>query len=253
MKNTKRDLRFLTVGLIAAGLMLAAPGCDSDSDDDPGSITVSLDHRVDGNPLVFNDPQFENAAGNQYGVSKLEYIVTDVALKKKDGTAFEVAAHHYRNAGDASTQSLTATRVPAGSYSELVFTFGIKGEDNVSESLPNTVVYDNMAWPEQMGGGYHYMKLEGDYQAPEGDGSFLVHTGPTGGGDHSIEVVLPVALEVDGNDWEVQVIMNLNEWFTGPQEYNFPDYGMIMGDGDAQIRLQANGGTVFSVGFAREK
>ena len=42
--------------------------------------------------------------------------------------------------------------------------------------------------------------------------------------------------------------MDLNEWYVAPTLYDFSGRGGIMGNADAQLTLQGNGATVFSLG-----
>ncbi len=227
-------------------------GCGDGGDDgDAGTVTVLMDHEVNGHPLVLNEARYTNAAGNDYSISRLEYIATDFRLEEKDGASVELKDHHCVNPEHVSTLDFTAAGVASGSYTALSFNFGIPGKDNLTGSLPNEMKYNNMAWPQPMGGGYHYMKLEGSYSAGEEEGSFLVHTGPSGGGDYSISATLPLAVEIDGGDWEIRIVMNVDEWFKNPNVYDFVGRGMIMGNQDAQTILQENGNSVFSLGHTR--
>jgi hypothetical protein len=225
-------------------------GCGSDSDDaDQGEVTIHLDHAIAGAELIPETIAYRNAAGNEYGISRLEYIVSDVYLERDDGTRTLVAAQHYRNAFDSATRSFSA-RVDGGSYSALVFTFGIDGERNQTAALPNSEEYNNMAWPVPMGGGYHYMRFEGLYNGGDTAASFLTHTGPSGGNDYSIDIALPIALAIDGDHWELEVVMDLNQWYEGPITYDLNGSGPIMGKPDIQVILQSNGASVFSLGHA---
>ena len=136
--------------------------------------------------------------------------------------------------------------IPGGSYGALRFRFGIGKEANVTGGLPNRTAFNNMAWPDNMGGGYHYMRLEGLFDDRGEVASFLSHTGPAGGRDFSFPVELPIALEVDSGHWEIAVAMNLNSWFDDPV-YDFAGTGAIMGNADAQIFHRNNGANVFFV------
>ena len=59
---------------------------------------------------------------------------------------------------------------------------------------------------------------------------------------------MPLVLTVAQDAWEIQVVMNLGEWFANPNLYNFVGLGGIMGNADLQGQLQANGATVFTLG-----
>ncbi|MDA0746076.1 MAG: hypothetical protein O2954_06115 [bacterium] len=232
---------FLIILTLAFGLS----GCGSD-DPKPGSITIFLDHAVSGVPLALNSGQYINAAGNQYSITRLEYILTDFALVSTDGDVVQMRANHYRDAADNTTRTFLSSNIPGGRYTELRFNFGIPAASNQTGALPNTTAYNNMAWPTQMGGGYHYMRLEGLH---DGSSSFLVHMGPTMGNDYSFRVPLGLDVGLNGDDVAIQVFMNIERWFTTPNTYDFQNYpGMIMDNAGAQTVLKANGTDVFTIG-----
>ena len=57
--------------MLAAVLSVLA-SCGDDNKDDAGTVTVSLEHQVDGRELAFNRNEYANAAGNRYEVLTLE-------------------------------------------------------------------------------------------------------------------------------------------------------------------------------------
>ena len=244
MSKTVVPFRFWLI-LLTFVLAAALVGCGVASAG-AGTVSVRLEHRVDADELSFDQVLYTNAAGNRYSVSKLEYILTGITLESADGSLFELAGQHYRNAAGNGTRRMVNRSVPAATYRALRFTCGVTG--NTPGTLPNQAHFNNMAWPEAMGGGYHYMKLEGMYEDNGDEGGFAVHSGPAGGADFTFEVSLPIALTVAQDAWEIQVVMNLNEWFANPNLYNFVGLGGIMGNADLQSQLQANGATVFALG-----
>ncbi len=229
---------------LAACCFLLACG---NSDDDQGAVTVHFNHSVAGAALEHEAIVYTNAAGNQYSVTRLEYIVSDIALETAGGKRVELAEFHYRNAFVGATRSVAA-KVPGGQYATLLFTFGIAGPKNETGALPSVDHFNNMAWPAPMGGGYHYMRMEGLFRTDDGEEAFLTHTGPAGGEDFSLGVSLPLSLTVSGDEWTIAVVMDLNEWYDAPSRYDFGGRGGIMGNADAQSILQGNGATVFSLG-----
>ena len=237
----------MSVCFILIGLNFGLLGC-SDDDGDPGIVAVHLNHEVDGVALELNTGTYTNAAGNTYQVRRLEYILSDVRLETTGGKSTLLKDFHYADIDDAFSHIFTADRVAAGNYGALLFTFGIKSTDNVFGTLPNTPEYNNMEWPSPMGGGtarYHYMRLEGDYQSGNDSGSFLAHTGPSDGMDFSVPVRVPLALGIDGGEWQIDIVMNINHWFSEPNIYDFVGRAGIMGNADAQLVLQENGDNVF--------
>ena len=230
---------------VAAVACAVAAGCGDEGGGEMGRVTLRFEHVVDGAVLELETGSYTNAAGNRYSVTHLEYILTEISLADAEGGSVDIAGRHYINESCRGSKLLSAD-VPGGSYSALRFRFGIAGEANVTGGLPNQTAYNNMAWPDNMGGGYHYMRLEGIYDDGGEVASFLSHTGPAGGEDFSFPVELPIPLEVDAGRWEVAVAMDVNSWFDEPV-YDFTGAGAIMGNAEAQVLHRDNGADVFTV------
>jgi hypothetical protein len=239
--------------LLAAAGLIAAGGCGDDSTGPagPGTLVIQFDNTVDGQPLQLNNQIYTNAAGNTYGVTRLEYVTSHFHLHPvdHDDPEFESDDPHYRTEADASTRTLTFTGVPAGSYHELSLVMGIPGADNVSGAYPELDLA-SMGWPDSPPmqlGGYHYMRLEGTWDA--GTMGFATHTGPTMGMDFSFEVSMDTDIVVSsGGTTTVTLQMDINEWYANPNLYDFMDHdGPIMGSAPTQALLQQNGADVFTI------
>ena len=148
--------------------------------------------------------------------------------------------------------------VPDGHYTSLSFIIGLDESDNVTGGLSNTIAINNMEWPVSMGGGYHYMKLEGKYAdttSSTGEASYNFHTGALEANGtknhHHVAVVVDeyVDFEVaDDKNFEVHMVMNINEWFANPNTWDFKYYGAaIMGNEEAQTKIMQNGANVMKV------
>lgn len=230
----------------ALALVALAAGCKGQdgptADAAVGRLVLHLDHFAGGEPLVLHTGSATNAAGNTYTTTLLEYVISNIALVRSDGT-FTTDKLHYRNAADPATRSVEIDGVPAGTYVGLRFTFGIPGDQNRSGAWPE-LDRAGMAWPAQMGGGYHAMRHEGRF----GDGhAFATHLGPSGGQDHSVVVQIPLI------DWQLKagertpltIGMELNNWYAGPNVYDLTGKGGIMGKPAHQKTLAGNGGDVW--------
>ena len=197
-----------------------------------------------------NNPRTQVSVGHSFTVTLLEYIITDLSITHENGSVVSLAEAQYINQTDPGSGIVDSPSLEPGRYTSISFTYGIKEADNVFGSLERTTEMDNMLWPMMppMGDGsterYHYMRFEGRYGT---DGTFRIHTGPSGGNDFSFDVVLPIEVDIDGNEIALQIDMHLEQWLTGPNEWDFDDYGMIMGNASAQGLLQANGASVFSI------
>ena len=117
--------------LVACCFLLAC----GDSDDDQGEVTIHFNHTVAGADLKHEDILYTNAAGNEYGVTRLEYIVSDIALETTSGKRIELAEFHYRNAFVTATRNVAA-KVPGGEYNALRFACGKDADVPLSTDRP---------------------------------------------------------------------------------------------------------------------
>jgi len=231
-----------------------------DASDTLASINLHLDHMVDGQGLVFNDIRYQNAAGNQYSVMTLKYYISDLVLNSFDGKQVKIDTFHYRDIEFPETGIMKVEGIPPGEYTSIGFIFGLDSVKNETGALPPTQANNNMEWPIPMGGGYHYMKFEGRYLDQDSKvQSFNTHMGrlqtmPPESKlyENFFYVQLPnstVSIEPD-DQWEIQVLMNLNQWYQDPVIYDINQFGpAIMGNQDAQKILQENGKNAFSLGY----
>ena len=106
-----------------------------------------------------------------------------------------------------------------------------------------------MEWPIPMGGGYHYMKLEGEYINNLETNFFNLHAGGLDGNPYEIHIDLPNSgFEISTNSLELTLNMEISNWLRNPTDWDFAYWGPgIMGNPDAQATVQKNGQNVFSI------
>jgi hypothetical protein len=229
-----------------------------------GYISFTFLHKVDGTPLVIDLMQYVNAAGNQYLVNEIQYFISDVTLHRPDGSSFVIDDFkdiHYVDTDLEETRVWqTYDHVPAGAYSSISFTFGITGEKNHSLMFVNPPE-SLMFWPEYLGGGYHYMKLNGKWLDSNqqispfdfhlGIGQVYDSTGQITGFIHNaFEVALPASsFNINEKQWtDVELIMNIERWFKSPHVYDHNIWGGdIMQKQEAMHLACENGHDVFTV------
>lgn len=234
-----------------------------------GKILIAFEHRVDGEALQVDTTRYTNAAGNDYLVTELQYFISDVILHSKQAGDKMIDAWkdiHYVDNDISSTMIWSVyDDIPDGKYDSISFTFGIRKEKNVSLMYVNPPERD-MFWPEVLGGGYHYMKLNGKwsndtmpnnlpYEFHLGIGQ--IYSGDTvnvndiiGFVHNDFRVTLP-AVFVIGHDMTAAIpfIMNIENWFKEPNIYDHGIYGdYIMQNQEAMLIAIENGRDVFTVG-----
>ena len=230
--------------------LLLISGCKKD--EDPGFVRLNFDQMVNGQELKLNETWYNCAAGHKFQVARLKYYTSNFTLKNAAGDVFETKEVHYRDVENPDTRSFLLKNIPKDEYTSLSFVFGLDEITNVDGGLPNTTTNINMEWPLPGDQGYHYMKMEGRYDSL-GMGvlkNFNLHTGATGNNQNYVRITLPFSnsMNMNGQTWNLNLSMDLNEWLQNPNVYDFETFGsMIMANQNAQLVLKANGSDVFSV------
>ncbi|MFI5195734.1 MAG: MbnP family protein [Chitinophagales bacterium] len=212
-----------------------------------GKIVVKVFHQVDGAPLIFDTVAYTNAAQNVYSVEKLQYYLSGIKIYKNKILRYSGSDVILVDARKDSVTSFTitpASGLETGVYDSIAFRIGVDSALNTPFGLPQTLDNLDMAWPDAMGGGYHFLKLEGHYKNDSLLAGYAMHIGGNGflvkGGFHC---ALNIAATGDA---ELKMIMNVNEWFRNPDNYDFNTDGVFsMGNMALMQKLSQNGADVF--------
>lgn len=233
-----------------------------------GQLEIQFTHNVEGNPIIMDSLLYSNEAGNHYMVNEIQYFISDIIIKSNHNQLVvfdKIDDIHYVDTDIESTRSLIINEeIPVGTYN-LAFTFGIDDEKN------NSLMFVNppesfMFWPEKLGGGYHYLKLNGKWLNTEDQiAPFNFHLGigqiyysfPD-----SISEFVHNYFEVELNDQSfsikneeittINLIMNVENWFRNPNVYDHNIWGgNIMQNQDALASIVQNGNDVFSLSTSK--
>jgi hypothetical protein len=264
MMKVKNRIKYLILLLLILGACTAK---DPDTEPVPetGSISISFNHYCDAAPIDFDIRKYENEAGNEYMVNEIQYFISDVSLHSKDGSTYVISAWkdiHYVDTDIPSTLTWNVfDDIPAGEYEKISFTFGIDEQKNQSLMFvdpPESLMF----WPEYLGGGYHYMKLNGKWlDTNQLERPFNFHLGIgqqydpqtgeiTGFIQNYFAVELPSSAFTMGSDQEIAiaVVMHVDRWFKNPHTYDHNFWGGdIMQKQDAMKLGCENGQDVFEV------
>ena len=223
-----------------------------------GHITLNFSFVVDSDSLQLDTCMYQNAAGNLFEVNDVQYFISHVMLETASGEMVEITDNqgiHYTDIRIPNTLSWPVTdEIPVGGYKSITFVFGLEGAQNSTGYFPNPPE-NNMSWPDVLGGGYHYMKINGRWIDASGVRQpFNLHTGTIatdiGFAANTFTVTLPLeqfTVSKNSNS-SLTLQMNVNARFTNPDLFDFNVYGgSIMQNREAQEVLRENGGDVFSV------
>ena len=209
-------------------------------------IIFKFEHLVGTDEVEFDDIKYENAYGNKYSVSTLKYFVSNITLHDESGSLM-INWAQYVDARDNSTHTFDpGLKVPVGTYTKVSFTFGLDSANNVSGRFTNPPE-NLMEWPEPLGGGYHYMKLEGKFDSVGTTKNYQAHTGPTMGNQNYFEVSLTdAAFSCTCEQKTITIKMDINKWWENPNTLDLNEMSMVMGNQPMQEKLKSNGNDVFS-------
>jgi len=232
-----------------------------------GKIILHFKHHLNGQPVQFDTLFYINAAGNPYLVNEIQYFISDMTLYNSNGSEFIIDDWndiHYVDTDIPTTHTWEVfDKIPEGTYDSISFIFGIPEEKN------NSFMYVNppesfMFWPEYLGGGYHYLKLNGkwleqgqqlqttpfDFHLGRGQIYYSYPDSITGFISNDFNVSLPNSgFQLDSAQTvDINIFMNIENWFQGPNIYNHDEWGgYIMQNQDAMQMVKENGWNVFSI------
>ena len=215
------------------------------------TITLNFTHHWNGlkiTPQDFNELKFTNENGERLSIERLRYLISNISLINGKN-------YHLIDVGENSGTSITIPELTDESYA-LSFRFGFSSEDNTDGTYQdlNSVSF---SVPGMLGGGYHFMQFDGKYIDNNNEASgFNYHTikavdrtDPNNlkFEDTSFEVNLGTV--VVANTTEIEIKMNLAEWFKNPNTWNLNELNtVLMPNFEAQKMMRANGDSVFSLG-----
>lgn len=225
---------------------------DNDVNIETVNVTLKFTQNWDGTAISssdFNQFKFTNENGDLISIERLRYVVSN--------TTIGAVANNYQliDVGENTGAEIVLEGITKGSKS-LNFTFGFNDADNLDGIYPdlNSASFNV---PEMLGGGYHYMQFDGKYKdTNNADANFNYHairaadiTAPDNLilQDTSIDIDLGNVEISDNTTIEIQ--MNVAEWFKNPNTWNLNELNtVLMPNFDAQILMNANGQSVFSLG-----
>ncbi len=261
----KNSLSIVQLSLL---LIFLLAGCKKESSEAvplaSGNVKFEFYHYCDGAPLDYDIRKYVNEAGNEYMVNEIQYFISDATLYG-NGTEYRIDAWkdiHYVDTDIESTMEWDVyDDIPVMSYEGIRFTFGICEEKNI------TLMYTDppeslMFWPQYLGGGYHYMKLNGKWLDENGlERPFDFHLGIgqvydgqtgeiTGFIQNYFTVDVPGSSFVveDGKETVIRLVMHVDRWFMNPHTYDHDEWGGDIMQNQAAMKLGCeNGEDVFEV------
>ena len=248
--------------LIILAFTLVFVACEKDNDDNISPVTAvnfKFTHKWEETEVSnsdFNSIQFTNAFGNELSIERLRYLISKIKLTKNTGEVITIDEYNLVDLEDANSLNFSTNQtVAVGNYSDISFVFGITNEDNTDGTYADL---NSASWnvPAMLGGGYHYMQMDGKYiNSSNVESGYNYHairavdnpgSNPTFPQDTFFEVSLG-EITLTGTT-EITIAMNIAQWFKQPNTWNLNEYNqMLMPNSTAQILMYQNGQNVFNL------
>ena len=251
--KTRFFSRFFLPLLAAASFLSSCDKDDSNSSaPEAGTLDIEIDHLVGNTPLALNTGNYTNGLGQQFTVSTFNYYLTNIKLKKADGTEYaEPESYRLVKESDSKTKAFTLENVPAGDYTSLTFTIGVDSARNVAGAQTGALDPANaMFWT--WNSGYIYTKLEGSSPAASGNKQLLFHIGGFKSPNNTIRTVSPslngavIQVRQDRTP-AVHLAADVQKMFTGPNPIDFSKLSNTMGGSNSVLVANNQAAGMFRV------
>ena len=238
--------------------------CGNKDKEKTGKIDLQFTHRVEGENLVLNQLIYTNAAGNTYQVNEVKYFISNLYLVKMNNEWVKITQNEgvrYVDLAYPNSLIWNLSNIKEGDYKGISFIFGLNEADNFSNRFVNSPEKD-FFWPEFLGGGYHYLQINGKWKDREGtlkNMNFHAGIGQLYKSNvmaidsiyafihNYFQVNLLISFAVEANKTtKLNLIMNIDKWFSTPIVYDHNYFGSgIMQNQQAQDVIRENGRGVF--------
>lgn len=249
-----------TVFILAALASVFFYGCKKDETPDPqpspsgGSLRVTFNNTVDGDPLVLGGPyHWANARGDSFYVNTYKYYISNIRLTDNNGNTWsEPESYHLINQADPNSFSFVMNGVPFATYSSIQYMIGVDSTRNVSGSQTGALDPANdMFWTWSTG--YVMAKLEGkSNMSTAAGGNLTFHIAGYGGQYAGQRVVSPSFNALTANVSEtvtpvIHIDCNVNEWWRNPSNVRFDLMNLVSTPGPNSVIIADNYVDMFTV------
>ncbi len=242
-----------TIGLLAMlTIVLAVFSCDTVNPDIPvttGKLRIAFDNVAGASDLKLGTGSYQNAAGEAFTITKFNYFVSNIRLRKADGSEYVVpqdSSYHLIQEEKPASHLVTLSNMPVGDYTGLAFMIGVDSLRSLADISKRTGALDpglndGMYW--EWNSGYIFMKLEGQSAlAPTTqNNTFFYHVGGFGGGydgKKTINNLRTVTLSFNNDVAKVQpastptvqLTTDALKVFNGPVKLSIAEHSSVMFD-----------------------
>jgi cytochrome c peroxidase len=187
-------------------------------------LRVTVTPRFDARTLAFDALTNTTAAGQRISVTRLDLLLSGIAVRRSDGAWLEQKNWFAYLSGREGRTAFQLSGLPAGRYDRIRFQVGVPAKENHAESAsyepdhPLNPNLNGLHWSWQ--GGYVFLAIEGDWLRPNGkQGGYSWHVAT----DRLLMMVdLPVALDLSSGK-ELRLALNVDQIFSSKHRISVTD------------------------------
>ena len=127
-----------------------------------GSVSISFNNMAGDEHLILNNAHYLNANGDSFTVSKFKYYISNIILKKSDGSSYVAQeCYHLIDSNKGNKYTLVLDSVPTGYYNAMTFVLGVDSARNTSGAQTGALDPSyGMFWSWNQG--YIFLMMEGN-------------------------------------------------------------------------------------------
>ncbi len=201
---------------IILSISILTLSCNEDGESvsqDYGALNLTFTNTVNDAALQLNSSSYINNSDENYSVSELKYIISNIELTRSDNTVVTIPVENsYFVIDEQGAKTALLDSIPVGDYTNISFGFGVDPTKypiaSGSMNFIPTAEEAGMLWT--WSAGYKFLKFEGSYSHPILTGDpypFVYHVGSHGANlDNYKEINLAFAKTIMTNTTASQTI-----------------------------------------------
>jgi cytochrome c peroxidase len=206
-----------TLRVIAIGILLLTQGLAANAT----NLEITIAPRFNNAPLVFDSNQ--TAAGQTISVSRLDFLVSDIALRRTGG-AWILASNQFAYvSGREGRTSFTVTNLPAGNFDRIRFQIGVSPMVNHADAaqwpaahpLNTEVNHLYWSWSHE----YIFLAFEGAWRNGAQQSGFSYHLATD---SQLMTTALPIELDTAA-DPHLRLALDVDKILSGVSHIQLSD------------------------------
>jgi len=210
--------------------------CKDDDVEKTSRVKVNMEYSFGEESFEPDSVRYKILSGDSISITRMEYYISNLEFHSEGGWTSS-DKYVYMNALDPKSFDLA---VPIGAYDSVRLILGLTKEKNKTYALKPLPENVKMAWPDVMGGGYHFLKLEGHFLNEKSE--YLGYALHMGTNSSQRTYVIPLKIDLIDDQHILGMSMDLSSWYNSPYKFNFnTGYNYTMGIDTLMAHLANNG------------